>query len=178
MYGRVHVTDPAPASQPGCSQSSQPTRVVTAVALTSPQRGPGLSPCRRGPWAASSWTRFQRSPTRPRCCRPRHMGWSISSPRMGRPLRASFGGRREASGGQSGARAAGERGDSATFYLSMGQPSTYIHKQLTTAVRRSTEPKTAKQCGRPRRRSATPPSPPIRQRARSHSRRLLLHHCR
>jgi hypothetical protein len=58
------------------------------------------------------------------------MGWSISSPRRGRPLRASFGGWTPRSfRRQSGARAAGERGDFATFYLSMGQPSNMVMKK-------------------------------------------------
>jgi hypothetical protein len=37
---QVHVTDPAPASQPGCSQSGQPARAVTAVAADQPPARP------------------------------------------------------------------------------------------------------------------------------------------
>jgi hypothetical protein len=37
---QVHVTDPAPASQPGCSQSGQPARAVTAVAAGQPPARP------------------------------------------------------------------------------------------------------------------------------------------
>jgi hypothetical protein len=36
----VHVKDPAPASQPGCSQNSQPSRAVTAVAADQPPERP------------------------------------------------------------------------------------------------------------------------------------------
>ncbi len=37
---QVHVTDPASASQSGCSQSGQPTRAVTAVAADQPPARP------------------------------------------------------------------------------------------------------------------------------------------
>ncbi len=37
---QVHVMDPAPASQPGCSQSGQPTRAVTPVTADQPPAQP------------------------------------------------------------------------------------------------------------------------------------------
>ncbi len=79
---QVHVTDPAPASQPGCSQSGQPARAVTAIAADQPPARPRFIALPPGSLGSVILDEF---PTRPRCYRPHHMGWSISSLPRGRP---------------------------------------------------------------------------------------------
>ncbi len=83
---QVHDQGSAPAPHPGCSQSGQPNRAVTTT-LTSLLGIPGSSLCLRDPWAASSWTSSQRSPKRPRCCRPCHMHFIATK---GPPIASKF----------------------------------------------------------------------------------------
>ncbi len=81
---QVHVTDPAPASQPGCSQSGQPARAVTAVAADQPPARPRFIALLPGSLGSVILDEFPEV-ANAGCFRPHHVGWSISSPRRGRP---------------------------------------------------------------------------------------------
>jgi hypothetical protein len=137
---QVHVTDPPPASQPGCSQSGQPARALTAVAAEQPPARPrfiALPPGSLDGRVSRGRQRVQGAAALITWGAAFHLHEGAA-----RSEQISAAGRRKASGGQSGVRAAGERGDRAKLHLAMGQPSSHGDEEgrVMAAMRRFPQP--------------------------------------
>jgi hypothetical protein len=145
---QVHVMDPAPASQPGCSQSGQPARAVTAVAADQPPARPRFIALPPGSLGSVILDEYPEVANASKVLPPSSHGVEhFISAAHSKQVSATR--RRKAAGGQSGVRAAGAGGDRATLYLSMGQPSPNGHEEgrVMAAMRRLPPPQLGHRAG-------------------------------
>jgi hypothetical protein len=97
---QVHVTDPATASQPGCSQSGQPARAVTTIAADQPPAQPRFIALPSGSLGSVILDEFPEVANVSKVLPPSSHGVEHFISTKGPPIASKF--RREASGGQSG----------------------------------------------------------------------------